>query len=74
MGHIAVVSVVQLLRCVQLSVTAWTAARQASPSFTVSWSLLRLMSTEFVMPSSHLVLLSSPSPAFNLAQHRGLFQ
>ena len=36
--------------------TPWTAARQASPSFTISWSLLRLMSIEPVMPSNHLIL------------------
>ena len=38
------------------SVTPWTAARQASPSFTVSRSLLKLMSIESVMASSHLIL------------------
>ena len=38
------------------SVTPWTAARQASLSITNSWSLLKLMSTEFVIPSSHLIL------------------
>ena len=36
--------------------TPWTAARQASLSITNSWSLLKLMSTEFVIPSSHLIL------------------
>ena len=36
--------------------TPRTAARQASLSFTVSWSLLRLMSIELVMPSNHLIL------------------
>ena len=36
--------------------TPWTAARQASLSFTVSWSLLKLLSIKSVMPSSHLVL------------------
>ena len=36
--------------------TPWTVARQASLSFTVSWSLLRLMSIEPVMPSNHLIL------------------
>jgi len=36
--------------------TPWTAARQASLSITNSWSLLKLMSTEFVMPSNHLIL------------------
>ena len=34
----------------------WTAAHQASPSFTVSQSLLKLMTIELVMPSSHLIL------------------
>ena len=34
----------------------WTAARQASLSFTISWSLLKLMSIELVMPSNHLIL------------------
>ena len=36
--------------------TPWTAARQASLSFTISGSLLKLMSIESVMPSNHLVL------------------
>ena len=36
--------------------TPWIAARQASLSFTVSQSLLKLMSNESVMPSSHLIL------------------
>ena len=34
----------------------WTAANQASLSFTISWSLLRFMSTQSVMPSNHLIL------------------
>ena len=38
------------------SATPWTAARQASLSFTISWSLLNLMSIESVMPSNHLIL------------------
>ena len=46
--------VVQLLSGVWLFVTPWTAACQASLSFTVSRSLLKLMSIESVMPSSHL--------------------
>ena len=41
---------------VQLFVTPWTAARQASLSITNSWSLLKLMSIESVMPSNHLIL------------------
>ena len=48
--------VVQSLSHVQLSVTLWTAARWVSLSFTVSWSLLKFMSIELVVPSSHLVL------------------
>ena len=47
---------VQSLSCVQLFATPWTAARQASLSFTNSWSLLKLMSIESVMPSNHLIL------------------
>ena len=50
------VVVVQPLSCVQPFVTSWTAAYQASLSFTISWSLLRLMSIESVMPSNYLVL------------------
>ena len=48
--------VVQLLSCVQLFATPWTAGHQASLYFTVSWSLLKLMSIESTMPSNHLVL------------------
>ena len=47
---------VQSLSCVRLFATPWTAARQASLSITNSWSLLKLMSLESVMPSSHLIL------------------
>ena len=46
---------VQLLS-VQLFATSWTAAPQASLSITNSWSLLKLMSIELVMPSNHLIL------------------
>ena len=49
-------SVVQLLRRVQLFATSWTAARPASLSFTIFQSLLKLMSMESVMPSKHLIL------------------
>ena len=41
---------------VRLFVTPWITARQASLSITNSWSLLKLMSIESVMPSSHLIL------------------
>ena len=50
------ISSVQSLSCVQLFVTPWTAARQASLSFTNSQSLLKLMSIESVMPSNHHIL------------------
>ena len=51
--YVAVV-VVQLLSRVRLFVTPWSAALQAPLSFTVSWSLLKLMSIESVMLSNHL--------------------
>ena len=48
--------VVQLLSSVWLFATLWLAAHQASLSFTVSQSLLKLISIESVMPSNHLIL------------------
>ena len=48
--------VVQLLSHVRLFVTPWTAACQASLSFTISQSLLKLMSIKLVLSSNHLVL------------------
>ena len=48
--------VVQSLGHVQLFATPWTAARQVSLSFTISRSLLKLMSIESVTPSNHLIL------------------
>ena len=48
--------VAQLLSNVQLSVTLWTAAHQDSQSFTISPSLLKLMSVESEMLSNHLIL------------------
>ena len=50
------ISSVQSLSRVRLFVTPWTAARQASLSITNSWSLMKLMSIESVMPSNHLNL------------------
>ena len=47
---------VQLLSQVRLSATPWTTWSQASQPITNSWSLLKLMFTELVMPSSHLIL------------------
>ena len=49
-------SLVQSLSRVRLFATPWTAACQASLSFTISWSFLKLMSIELVMHSNHLIL------------------
>ena len=70
----AAVFVVQLPNHVWLFATPWTATRQASLSFTISWSLLRLTSMESVMPSNHHILCCSLLPALSLSQHQGLFQ
>ena len=48
--------VIQSPSCVQLFATPWTAARQASLSFTISQSLLKLMFIESVVPSNPLIL------------------
>ena len=55
-GSKSQVSLLQLFSCVQLFATPWTAAHQASLSFTISQSLLKVMSIESVMPSNHLIL------------------
>ena len=68
---LSLVVVVQSLSHVQLFSTQRTAAHQPSLSFTVSQSLLKLMSAESEMPSS---LSPSSSPVLNLSQHQGLFQ
>ena len=47
---------VQSLSRVRLFATPWTASHQVSLSFTISWSLLKLMSIELVMPFNHLIL------------------
>ena len=52
-GYLAVV---QLLSCVQLFATPWTAACQLCLSSTVFWILFKLMSVESGMPSNHLIL------------------
>ena len=63
---------VQLLSHIRLFVTPWTAARQASLSFTISQSLLKLMSIELVMLSSQFILchplhlLPSTFPSFRV--------
>ena len=51
-----VVVVIQLLSCVSLFATPWTAACQASLSVTISWSLLKLISIKSVIPSNCFVL------------------
>ena len=50
------ISSVQTLSRVRLLATPWTAVRQASLSITTSWSLLKLLSTELVRPSNHVIL------------------
>ena len=54
----------QLLSCAQLFETPWTAALQASLSFIISQSLLKLMSIELVMLSNHLILCHPLLPSF----------
>ena len=62
---------------IQLFATPWTAARQASLSFTISHNLLKLMSIEWVMPSNHLILcgplllLPSIFPSLSLFERVG---
>ena len=58
--------IVLSLNCVQLFVTPWTAARQASLSFTISQSLLKLMSIESVMPSNYLIFCC-PLSSFSIS-------
>ena len=65
--------VVQLLSHVQLFATSWTVERQASLSFTISQSLLKLISIELMMPFNHFILSPCSPPALNLSQHQGLF-
>ena len=68
--------IVQSLSDVQLSVTLWTTARQASQSFTISQSLLRFVSIELVIPSNHLIpccpllLLPSISPSIRVFSNK----
>ena len=50
-----IIVVVQSLSRVQLFLSPWTTACQASLSFTISWSLLKLMSIQLVMPSNYLI-------------------
>ena len=68
---LVIITVVQSLSCIWLFVTPWIAAHQVSQSFTISQSLLKHMSTESVMPSSHLIrscplLLPSAFPSIRV--------
>ena len=65
---------VQSLSRVQLFVTPWTAACQASLCITNSQSLLKLMSIELVMPSNHLILCYPFSSHFQSFPASGSFQ
>ena len=67
-----VVVVVQSPSPVQLFLTPWTAAFQASLSFTISQSLLKLMSIELAIQSSNPLSLPSPL-ALILSQHQTFF-
>ena len=72
-------SSVQLLSHVQLVVTTWTAAHQASLAITNSWSLLKLMSIESMMPSNHLILchpllLPSIFPSFRVLSNESVLR
>ena len=58
--HLLFVVVVQWLSHFRLFATPWTVAHQASLSFTISWSLLKLRSIDSVLPSKHLVLCWPP--------------
>ena len=55
-SFLSVVVAIQSLSCVRLFTIPWTIAHQASLSCTISWSFLKLMSIESVMPSNHLIL------------------
>ena len=52
----------------------WTAASQASLSFIITQSLLKLVSVKSVIPSKNLFLLTPSPPALNISQHQTLFQ
>ena len=68
-----VVFVFQSLSCVHLFETLWTAACQASLSVTISWSLLKLMSIESVIPSNCLILCCPLLPLPSVFPSIGVF-
>ena len=71
---------VQLLGCVWLFATPWTAACQAPLSSTIAWSWLRFMSVESVMLSNHLIpgcpllLLPSVFPSIRVFSNKSVFR
>ena len=75
MKTVTISVVVQSLSRVRLFVTPWTTAHQAILSFTIFWSLLKLMSTESLMPNNHLIfycpllLLPSIFPSFRVCSN-----
>ena len=70
----AVVVVVQSPDHVRFFETPWTAARQASMSLTISWSLPKFVFIASLMLSRHLILTPSSPSALHLSQHQELFQ
>ena len=68
-----IVAVVQLLSRVQLFAAPWTTAHQASQFFTISWSLLKFMFIELMMPSNHLILYASFSSCIQTFPASGSF-
>ena len=72
--------VVHSLSCVWLFAVPWTAAHQASLSIINSWSLLKLMPTESMMPSNHLILccplllLPSIFPSIKIFSNESILQ
>ena len=78
-SHSQSFSSVQSLSHVWLFVSSWTAARQASLFITNSWSLLKLMPIEWVMPSNHLILcyplllLPSIFPSIRVFSYESVF-
>ena len=67
-------SSVQSLSRVQLFATPWTATRQVSLFSMISWSLLKLMSIESMMPSNHLILCHAFSSCLQYFPASGSFQ
>ena len=68
-----IVVVVQSLRCIWHFVTPWTTACQASLSFTISWSLLKLISIDLVISSNHLILYYTLSSCLHSFSATGSF-